>query len=579
MYRHLFLFLCSIFILSSCATFRPGAPGKKVKKYPAAEREFRAAWVASVANINWPSKTGLSSEAQKQEAMQLLDLLQRNHFNAVVLQVRPQGDALYKSSLEPWSYYLTGKQGVAPEPFYDPLLFWIEEAHRRGIELHAWLNPYRAHHPSGGEVSEFSIVRTHPELVVQLKNGYWWMDPGLRGTQDHSIAVVMDIVRRYDVDGIHFDDYFYPYPSYNDNQDFPDDVSYQAYRQSGGKLARNDWRRQNVNQFVKRLYKEIKSVRPQVKFGLSPFGIWRPNHPESIRGMDQYDVLFADVKLWLNEGWIDYWSPQLYWTINRIPQSYPVLLGWWLGENKKQRHLWPGINIGLQGAEGIDETLNQIMVTRGMVGENPGNILWSIGPLVSREDLATAVSAGPYKRQALVPATPWLDDSAPLEPKVKSALQGENVLLSWSHSNPTDVFRWVVYQKRSGDWEYNIFNIQDRSARVPVYAVDHNRIRRMGVDKLKNAGDVVHSLRQVLVTAVDRVGNESEPCEVDLGFLRDAPLPNLNTILADYRAVEQAGPVERKPPAVKLGIEVLVEKHLDLIRGKRVGLITNPSAV
>jgi uncharacterized lipoprotein YddW (UPF0748 family) len=188
-------------------------------------REFRAAWVASVANINWPSKPGLSTEEQQIEAISILNYLQENKFNAVILQVRPQADALYASVIEPWSYFLTGEQDKAPEPFYDPLSFWIEEAHKRGLELHAWMNPYRAHHSSGKEISSKSIVRTNPETVYWLKEGYWWMDPALQFTQDHTSKVVMDVVKRYDVDGIHFDDYFYPYPSYNGNDDFPDDRS------------------------------------------------------------------------------------------------------------------------------------------------------------------------------------------------------------------------------------------------------------------------------------------------------------------------------------------------------------------
>ncbi|HET7360691.1 MAG TPA: family 10 glycosylhydrolase, partial [Salinimicrobium sp.] len=294
---------------------------------PHAMREFRAAWVATVANINWPSKPGLSSKEQQKEAIALLDFLKKHNFNAVILQVRPQADALYESELEPWSYFLTGEQGKAPEPFYDPLHFWIEAAHDRGLELHAWLNPYRAHHTSGGEISEESIIKTHPELVVKLKNGMYWMDPSKEGTQKRSTAVVMDIVKRYDIDGIHFDDYFYPYDSYNGGEDFPDDESWKAYRESGGKLSRADWRRESVNTFIRNLYKRIKAEKPHVKFGISPFGIWRPGYPKSIRGYDQYNELYADARLWLRKGWVDYFTPQLYWTINQIPQSFPVLLG------------------------------------------------------------------------------------------------------------------------------------------------------------------------------------------------------------------------------------------------------------
>src|SRR5690606_13040998 len=232
------------------------------------------------------------------------------------------------------------------EPFYDPLHFWIEAAHDRGLELHAWLNPYRAHHSSGKVNSEKSIIKTHPELVLKLANGMYWMDPALEGTKEISTAVVMDLVKRYDLDGIHFDDYFYPYDSYNNGKDFPDDKSWDTYKSAGGELSRGDWRRENVNSFIKNIYEEIKAEQPEVKFGLSPFGIWLPGYPESIAGYDQSDKLYADAKLWLNEGWIHHCTPQLYWTTNKLEQSFPVLLGWWEEENYQARHLWPGINAG-----------------------------------------------------------------------------------------------------------------------------------------------------------------------------------------------------------------------------------------
>lgn len=314
---------------------------------PTVPREFRAAWIATVANINWPSKPGLSTAEQKDEAIQLLDYLKNNNFNAVIFQVRPQADALYKSNFEPWSYFLTGKQNQAPSPYYDPLQFWIDESHKRGMELHAWLNPYRAHHTSSKDISNESIVKKNPEMVYRLKEGFYWMDPSKKETQDLTTKVVMDIVNRYDIDGIHFDDYFYPYPSYNGDQDFPDEKSYQQYLSNKGTLSKGDWRRASVNTLIENVYKEIKSSKPYVKFGISPFGIWRPGFPSSIKGFDQYEKLYADAKLWLNKGWIDYFTPQLYWPSYKLNMSFPVLLGWWQEENTHQRHLWPGINLSL----------------------------------------------------------------------------------------------------------------------------------------------------------------------------------------------------------------------------------------
>ncbi len=459
-----------------------------------AMREFRAAWVATVANINWPSKPGLPVEEQKAEALKLLNFLSENNFNAVILQVRPQCDALYKSDLEPWSYFLTGKQGQAPDPYYDPLEFWIKESHDRGIELHVWLNPYRAHHKDGKEITEHSIVKKRPELALFLKEGYWWLDPAQQGTQDHSTAVVMDLVNRYDLDGVHFDDYFYPYPSYNLNADFPDSVSWAAYQQSGGKLSRGDWRRNAVNVFIEGLYKKIKAAKPHVKFGLSPFGIWRPGFPASVSGFDQYDQLYADAKLWLNKGWIDYFTPQLYWPINRIAQSFPVLLGWWSGENTMNRHLWPGISVGSDtSAKNVNEINSQIMISRGMLPESQGIVHWSISSLTRNPNMIKGIKDGPYRQQALVPASPWLDNKAPVAPTLTTSKNNDQVILKWNHPDEADVFHWVVYYNYGTTRNYTILTSNKRELMVRPPATPAGlKITRVGV------------------SAVDRNGNESE---------------------------------------------------------------------
>lgn len=501
--------LCAIWLLQACSSSQPAAtqqetakPVEAAKPAAKADTEFRAAWVATVANINWPSKPGLSTQEQQREASELLDFLQAHHFNAVIFQVRPQTDALYDSKLEPWSYYLTGQQGKAPEPYYDPLAFWIEAAHDRGLELHVWLNPYRAHHVAGGEISEQSIVKTKPGLVVKLAQGYWWMDPARQGTQDHSAAVVMDLVKRYDLDGVHFDDYFYPYSSYNNEQDFPDDDSWAAYLKSGGTLSRGDWRRQSVNVFIERLYREIKAEKPHVKFGLSPFGVWRPGYPASIEGMDQYDKLYADARLWLNKGWVDYFTPQLYWPVNRIPQSFPVLLGWWAGENTQKRHLWPGINVGRDSsALNVRETMSQIMIARGMLPESQGVVHWSISSLTKNPNMARSLLSGPYRKEALVPASPWLDSTAPAAPSVSTTSQGDGLKVSWTHPDEKDVFRWIVYYQYDGRWEYKILNRNDRSLDLRLTT---------------GSAQGPIPLSRIAVTAVDRVGNESAFQEITL---------------------------------------------------------------
>ncbi|MCX5762893.1 MAG: family 10 glycosylhydrolase, partial [Gemmatimonadetes bacterium] len=277
-------------------------------------REFRGVWVASVSNIDWPSKPGLPTADQKAELLALLDRAQAEHLNAVILQVRPAADALYKSSIEPWSEYLTGTQGRAPVPAWDPLAFAVDEAHRRGLELHAWFNPYRARHPSAkGALSKRHIARTSPALVKKYGTQLW-MDPGESAVRARTVRVVLDVVTRYDIDGVHLDDYFYPYKekTTRGTTEFLDDRSWKKYVKAKGKLSRDDWRRENVNVLVHQLYDRIHLAKPWVKFGISPFGIWRPGNPEQIKGFDAYEQLYADSKLWLEKGWVDYFTPQLY---------------------------------------------------------------------------------------------------------------------------------------------------------------------------------------------------------------------------------------------------------------------------
>ena len=467
-------------------------------------REFRAAWIASVANIDWPSKPGLSAYEQKAEAIELLDFLKNNHFNAVILQVRPQADALYQSDLEPWSYFLTGEQGVAPEPYYDPLSFWIEESHKRGLELHAWLNPYRAHHVNGKTVSDKSIVKKNPESVYHLQEGYWWMDPSLKSTQDKTSAVVMDIVKRYDVDGIHFDDYFYPYPSYNGGKDFPDEKNWNAYVNNGGELSRSDWRRDAVNTLIERLYIEIKAEKNWVKFGLSPFGIYRPGSPSTVTGFDQYEKLYADAKLWLNKGWIDYMAPQLYWPINKVGQKFPDLLEWWESENTMQRHLWPGINVVNKNPTiaSNQEVLNEITLTRDIIPNSVGTIHWNLSSLTKNPRLANELLDGPYKTTALVPASPWLDSIPPPAPVVSIVQLNSEINLEWK-SNDHDIFNWVVYYQYDEKWDYTILSVGEKKFQLKQKNTDS-----FGKQQI---------LKNIIVTAIDRAGNESRQYIIPIG--------------------------------------------------------------
>jgi len=475
---------------------------------PPVAREFRGAWVATVANIDWPSKPGLPVVEQQQELLELLDLAVKLNLNAIVLQVRPACDALFASRLEPWSPFLTGQMGQPPEPTYDPLEFAVEEAHRRGLELHAWFNPYRASHPSmKGPISDDHISRTHPELVRKYGE-YLWLDPGEPGAVDHSLAVILDVVNRYDIDAVHFDDYFYPYPI-NDKAgqriDFPDEASWQKYLdsfQGAEPLARDDWRRANVDQFLERLHEEIHAAKPWVKFGISPFGIYRPGQPLSIQGFDAYANLYADSLKWLRDGTVDYFSPQLYWPIAQQAQSYPVLLAWWQEQNGHNRHLWPG-NYTSRVADGsktewaADEVIQQIEATRAQPGAG-GNIHFSIKALAAnRGDLATTLREGAYAEPALVPASPWLAEKVESPEKPTLARQGRGDKLAVVMQLPAGVqpWQWVVQLERGGDWTTQI---------VPGHT---QRMEAPGVSR-------------IVVSAVNRLGVEGPPATLMLSSVQ-----------------------------------------------------------
>jgi uncharacterized lipoprotein YddW (UPF0748 family) len=388
---------------------------------PPIAREFRAAWVATVANIDWPSKPGLPADAQKKELTDTLDRCKALNLNAVVFQVRPMCDALYKSDLEPWSVVLTGEPGK--DPGYDPLAFAVEQAHARGLELHAWFNPYRAWSPTAkAKPPANHLAATRPELV-KTYGKHLWLNPTHPDVQKHSLAVLLDCAKRYDLDGVHMDDYFYPYPEQDADKKeipFPDDDTWADYQKAGDKLARDDWRRKAVDDFVRAWADETHKLKPWVKVGVSPFGIWRPGHPPGIQGFDQYAKLYADARKWLNEGRVDYFTPQLYWPIAQEKQSYPKLLGWWAGENTKQRHLWPGNYTGKHPAAEIAE---QVRVTRAS-GTATGNVHFSMKALAGEK--ATALR-GLYAEPALVPASPWLGAEKPGTPSTDLGHLGRTV--------------------------------------------------------------------------------------------------------------------------------------------------------
>ncbi|MCC6357899.1 MAG: family 10 glycosylhydrolase [Phycisphaerales bacterium] len=452
------LALSSLALALGCSSNRrldgePGTLGDE-RDYPPLQREFRGAWVATVANIDWPSKPGLPVEEQKAELVALMNRAMELNLNAIVFQVRPACDAFYASELEPWSEYLTGTQGVGPEPEWDPLAFACDAAHARGMQLHAWFNPFRARQKDARSAEAAThISRTQPGLVRRYGE-MLWLDPGDPAARQHSLRVMLDVVKRYNVDGVHIDDYFYPYPVKEGARTvpFPDDPTWEQHGSKTG-LSRDDWRRSNINTFVRDLYAAVKREKPQVLVGISPFGIWRPGNPPGIKGFDAYEAIYADSLLWLRSGWCDYLSPQLYWPNAQKDQSYPELLKWWRGQNTLGRHLWIG-NFTSKLNEGwkTDEIVNQIGVTRELGAG--GNIHFSMKALLrDYGGVARRLADGPYATAALVPTTPWLGEARVAAPEVRlQAPSAEGRRLVWRVDEGNPAFLIVVRAMYGEEW-------------------------------------------------------------------------------------------------------------------------------
>ena len=417
-------------------------------------RECRATWVATVYNLDWPSKPGLPTEVQQEELRGILDGVAKLNLNTVVLQVRTMCDAFFDSPLEPWSYYLTDKVGRAPDPWYDPLAFAIEECHARGLELHAWINPFRATTAEfGGELPDNHIVKEFPWLVRKA-GPHFWLDPSTEFVRNRAVSVTFDLVNRYDLDGIQIDDYFYPYPGAGGGPDFDDEENWRRYFNEGGLMSRDDWRRENVDSLVKYLYEGVKRAKPWVKFGVSPFGIWSKGHPPEVpSGLDARAELYADSRRWLREGWLDYLAPQLYWTMEGR-QPLPALARWWHSQNAKGRHIWPGIatsRVG-RGGEGDgrrpSEMVRQIETLRKLAQSPPGvahasadNIL-PPPPLVEGVEKASGIPAEDSAAEAsgaLPEIEPNPFDEPPAPVPVTSARYPEH--LHW---------HWEVFAKNRG---------------------------------------------------------------------------------------------------------------------------------
>lgn len=486
-------------ILLACIVLFMAAVAGAQTRYP--KREFRGAWIQCVNG----QFQGMSTESMQQLLVGQLNSLQGAGINAIIFQVRAEADALYKSSYEPWSRFLTGVQGKAPSPYWDPMQFMIDECHKRGMEFHAWINPYRAKTKGTAALSPIHPYMQHPELFVSY-GGQLYFDPALPENRKYICKIVRDIVSRYDVDAIHMDDYFYPYP--NTGEDFPDNISFAQYGRGYSNKA--DWRRDNVNVLIKEIHETVRACKPWVKFGVSPFGIYRnkksdPNGSDT-RGLQNYDDLYADVLLWVNNGWVDYNIPQIYWEIGHSAADYDNLIHWW-AKHASARPLYIGQDVmrTVNKADARNPLQNQMPAKMKLQRSLPavqGSCQWYAAAVVENAgNYRTMLEKEYHRYPALLPASPFIDNKAPGKvKKVKMYWTADGPVLFWTAPNAKDemdkavqyvVYRFAKHEKR---------NLNDASHIVAI--------TRDTFYKLPYAGG--KTTYQYVVTALDRLHNESK---------------------------------------------------------------------
>ncbi|WP_035609464.1 family 10 glycosylhydrolase [Haloferula sp. BvORR071] len=461
--------LLSSLCVADAQSYRPSG-----EKPPMPAREFRAAWAAVVHNIDWPSKSGMSAGSQQAEMDAILDRMASLNMNALLLQVRPHCDAVYQSSREPWSPWLTGTMGKSPG--YDPLEYCVRQAHARGIEVHAWFNPFRALSNASQGTCSNHVCQASPNITKRYGN-LVWCDPAETETRARAFGAILDVVQRYDIDGVHLDDYFYPYPE--GGRVFPDGRSPAI-------------RRKIVDDFVQKLYSDVKARKPWVRVGISPFGIWRPGVPEGIEaGIDAYEQIGCDARKWLANGWVDYLAPQLYWRDQPRKQSFSALLGWW--RQQGSRPVWPGIattriNSSEDPGRPASEITKQVDLSRS-IGKNwAGHIHWSVKGLTqNRGGISTMLAKGAYSQAALVPPMPWMSQQAPGRPSASAAGNGSSVKVD-IQSGDRSTSRYAIQARYGSQWK------MAKVVSAGTKSVD-----------LSSAPDAV------AVSAVDRFGNISAP--------------------------------------------------------------------
>ena len=468
------------------------------------KREFRGAWIQAVNG----QFIGMSTAEMQQTLTTQLDALQQAGINAIIFQVRPEADALYMSYYEPWSRYLTGEQGLAPDPYWDPLQWMIDESHKRGMELHAWINPYRAKTKSTKSLGLKHPYKSNPERFINY-DGMLIFNPALQENRDYICTIVTDIVKRYDVDGLHIDDYFYPYPT--PGMEFNDEQSFLA--DSRGFTDKGDWRRDNVNLLVEQLHHTIRNVKPWVKFGISPFGIYRnqKNDPEGslTNGLQNYDDLYADILLWIDKGWVDYTIPQLYWEIGHKAADYETLVGWW-AEHASGRPLFVGQDVmrTVKAADISDPTQHQQahkMQLQRNYESIGGSCQWPASAVADNvSGYATALTEEYHRWLALQPEFPFIDGQSPRKVKKVSVIwTDEGPVLCWTAPKHTDemdrAIKYVVYRFVKGEK----INLDDATKIVGFAQSTFFPLTYQG-------GKVKYTY---VVTALDRLHNESKPCK------------------------------------------------------------------
>ncbi len=489
----------SLFLISNSCPAQP--------KY-----EFRGVWIATVDNIDWPAAGQWDSEQQKADFIRILDMHKRNGMNAIIMQVRPAADAFYPSPYEPWSQWLTGVQGQPPSPYYDPMLFMIEETHKRGMEFHAWLNPYRANfNIKTASIAPNHITRIHPEWFLTYGDKKYF-DPGNKEAQKFLVNVVQDIVKRYDIDAIHMDDYFYPYRI--PGKEFPDEAT---YKNSGSTLDKDEWRRSNTDSIIFTLSHIIKKEKKLCRFGISPFGVWRnkkddPEGSDSKAGQTNYDDLYADILLWLKKGWIDYVTPQLYRAINDDKMAYETLLDWW-SRHSYGRHIY--IGHGIYRAGGKEEPWNdprqlpeQITLLRRYPNVQ-GSIYFSSKTFENNPNgWNDSLQNDYYKYPALLPPMRWIDNEKPWPPIVERTITNDSVIQLTVKPDPRNLVEikyYVVYQ-------YAADSHNETFGNVPKYLSKF--VPQSGGFQLKETLSSQHFSYRYVITAVGRNNNESDLSEI-----------------------------------------------------------------